>query len=390
MDRAPFLSRIWSGAIRMIPSCDILVVGGGLAGISVGALLAEHARVVVLEAEDAPGYHATGRSVAFWTESYGGPVVQPLTSASGPMLAKPDADLGEAGFLSPRGAYHIGVDDAAGQADAFVALYGGHGVDVRRVERGVLAAAVPGLLPEWSVGVAEPSCADIDTAALLAAYRRLLLRRGGELRCGEAFRGAGRDGAGWRVETARGGLSCGIIVNAAGAWADDVAQLCGVAPLGIVPLRRTVVQLRTDPPAPIDLPLVIDLAERFYFKSVGGGRIWLTPHDEVPQRPGDAAPDDLAVATAIDRLQQVVDWKIAAVERRWAGLRSFAPDRAPVYGFDGAVPGFFWFAGQGGFGIQTAPTAALLGAALATGRAPDARVAHIDAAAYAPTRFPSS
>lgn len=371
----------------MTRTCDILVVGGGLAGMSIAALLAEQAHVVVLEAEDAPGYHATGRSVAFWTESYGGPAVQPLTSASGQMLARPDAGLGETSFLTPRGAFHIGQTGAERDADAFVSLFGRQGVDVRRVDRDVLARAIPGLRPEWAVGVAEPSCADIDTAALLAAYRSLLLRRGGELRCGEAFVGARREGAGWRVESATEDYRCATLINAGGAWADGVARASGVAPLGIVPLRRTVVQLRTDPPAPVTLPLVIDLAERFYFKGVGGGRIWLTPHDEVPQEPGDAAPDDLAVATAIDRLQQVVDWTVVAVERRWAGLRSFAPDRAPVYGYDATAPGFFWFAGQGGFGIQTAPAAALLGAALVTGGAPDARIAHIDAMQYSPARF---
>jgi D-arginine dehydrogenase len=373
---------------------DIVVVGGGMAGISIGALLAEHGRVAVLEAEDAPGYHATSRSVAFWTESYGGAVVQPLTSASGPMLAQPDSGFSETGFLAPRGALHIGPDAAAGDADTFVSLFGGQGVDVRRVGRDELERALPGLLPEWTVGVAEPSCRDIDAAALLSAYRRQLLRRGGILRCGEAFRAARRDGgghgAGWQVETAKGTLSCAILVNAAGAWADDVARLSGVGPIGITPLRRTVAQLRTNPPAPADLPVVIDLAERFYFKSAGVGRLWLTPHDEVPQLPGDAAPDDLAVATAIDRLQQVVDWDVVMVERKWAGLRSFAPDRAPVFGFDPRNPGFFWFAGQGGFGIQTAPAAALLGAGLVTGRMPDPRVAHIDTRFYAPARFSSS
>ncbi|MFT3965340.1 MAG: FAD-dependent oxidoreductase [Sphingobium sp.] len=374
----------------MSESVDILVVGGGMAGLSIGAALAADARVAVLEAEDAPGYHATGRSVAFWTESYGGPAIQPLTSASGPLLDDPDPDFSAASFLGARGAFHIGPADAAGAADAFVALYGGQGVDVRRVGRDALADAVPGLLPEWTVGVAEPSCRDIDAAALLDAYRRQLLRRGGTLRCGAAVRSARREGAGWRVETDAGGIACGIVVNAAGAWADGIARLCGAAPIGIEPLRRTVVQLRTDPAAPAGLPLIIDLAERFYFKGVGGDRLWLTPHDEEPQPPGDAAPDDLAVATAIARFETVVGWRIAAMERKWAGLRSFAPDRAPVYGFDPAAPGFFWFAGQGGFGIQTAPAAALLGAALVTGRAPDARVAHIDAGRYAPARFSAS
>lgn len=367
---------------------DIVVVGGGIAGMSIGAELAAHARVAVLEAEDAPGYHATGRSVAFWSESYGGPAVQPLTSASGPMLADPDPDFSETSFLSPRGELHIGKADAGPEAEAFEALYRGQGVVTKRLGRAELEAAVPGLRAEWTMGVAEPSCRDIDAAALLAAYRRQLLRRGGVLHCASPLTSAARDGEGWRVTTRAGdSYSCSILVNAAGAWADEVAVLAGVRPVGITPLRRTVAQLRVDPPAPDDLPLVIDFAESFYFKSVGGGRIWLTPHDEVPQAPGDAAPDDLAVATAIDRLEGAVDWRVLAVERRWAGLRSFAPDRAPVYGFDPSVSGFFWFAGQGGFGIQTAPAAAMIGAALLFGRQPDSRVAGIALDRYAPHRF---
>lgn len=371
----------------MMQGADFLIVGGGIAGMSIGAELAAHARVAVLEAEDAPGYHATGRSVAFWSESYGGPLVQPLTSASGPLLATPAPDFSETGFLTPRSALHIGPAEMAGTATAFRDLFGGQGVAVEAVGRAAMTAAIPGLKPDWTVGVAEPSCQDIDASALLAAYRRQLLRRGGTLRCGARVQAIARDGTGWRVETPDGPLHGAVLVNAAGAWADEVAALAGVAPVGIAPLRRTVVQLRTDPPAPVTLPLVLDLAGRFYFKSVAGGRLWLTPHDEVPQAPGDAAPDDLAVATAIARLETVVDWRVLGVERKWAGLRSFAPDRAPLYGFDPAMTGFFWFAGQGGFGLQTAPAAALLGSALARGAVPDARVAHIDARPYAPARF---
>lgn len=366
---------------------DIVVIGGGMAGLSIGATVAAGARVLVLEAEDAPGYHATGRSVAFWTESYGGPLVQPLTTASGPMLLHPDPGLSDKGFLNPRGALHIGRSGDAAAAATMIRLYGGRGVAMRGVDRPALAQAVPGLRPGWTLGVVEPSCMDIDAAALLEAYRRQLIRRGGELRCGVTVTGARREGAGWRVETRDEAFACAVVVNAAGAWADAFARAAGVAPVGITPLRRTVVQLRTDPPVPDDLPLVIDLNEQFYFKSVGNGRLWLSPHDEVPDLPGDAAPDELAVATAIDRLHSVVDWRVEAVERKWAGLRSFAPDRAPVYGFDPLAPGFFWFAGQGGFGIQTAPAAALIGAALVTGAALPPSVAHIDAALYSPDRF---
>ncbi|MEO8724411.1 MAG: FAD-binding oxidoreductase, partial [Sphingobium sp.] len=172
-----------------------------------------------------------------------------------------------------------------------------------------------------------------------------------------------------------------------GAWADEVARFSGARPIGITPLQRTVVQLRTDQPTDITDPIIVDLALNFYFKAVGQDRLWLSPHDEIPVPPGDAAPEELDVAIAIDRFEHVVDWRIAAVERKWAGLRSFAPDRLPIYGFDVRVPNFFWFAGQGGFGIQTAPAAARLAAALVTGSSPDAAVAHIDGSAYAPARF---
>ncbi len=168
--------------------------------------------------------------------------------------------------------------------------------------------------------------------------------------------------------------------------ADGIATGSGVAPLGIAPLRRTVVQLRCAD-APDDFPLVVDLNGQFYFKPAGGGRIWLSPHDETPDSARDVAPEDIDVAIAIDRFQSAVDWRIEAVERKWAGLRSFAPDRLPVYGFDGGVPGFFWFAGQGGFGIQTAPAAALLAAALLLGESPPASIAQVDPHPFTPARL---
>ena len=175
-----------------------------------------------------------------------------------------------------------------------------------------------------------------------------------------------------------------MLVNAAGAWADEVARVAGVRPIGIAAYRRTLAQLRTDPPALADLPHVADLSGRFYFKPEPGGRLWLSPHDETPTDPCDAAPDELDVAIAIDRFEGVVDWRVQAVERKWAGLRSFAPDRLPVFGFDARTPGFFWCAGQGGFGIQTAPAAAALCAALVLGHEPPAG---LDPSRYRPDRF---
>jgi D-arginine dehydrogenase len=179
-----------------------------------------------------------------------------------------------------------------------------------------------------------------------------------------------------------------MVVNAAGAWADPVAALFGAMPLGITPLRRTIVQLRTDPPPPVDMPLTFGIDEDFYFKPQSG-RLLVSPHDEIPDVAHDVAPEELDVAIAIDRFEHVLDWRIAALERRWAGLRSFSPDRLPVYGFDPVVPGFFWFAGQGGFGIQTAPAAARLAAQLLLGHPRDAMTEALDASRYAPGRFQS-
>jgi D-arginine dehydrogenase len=362
---------------------DIVIVGGGIAGASLGALLADRASVLILERESTPGYHATGRSVAFWEESYGGRIVQPLTTASGPLLRSPDPDFADRSFLSLRGTVHVGRASDAPARDLLLAEFAGR-IELRAVDP---APLLPGLRPEWTVGLLEPNVCDIDVAALHQAYLRQFRRRGGLLRLATTLEIARGDGHGWRIETPDGAIDCGIIVNAAGAWADDVAARCGVAPIGITPLRRTVVQLRVPAMPSADLPLVMDLASQFYFKPEGKGRVWLTPHDEEPSPPCDAAPDELAIAQAIARFQSVVDWPVEAVERKWAGLRSFAPDRAPVYGFDPGAPRFFWFAGQGGFGIQTAPAAALLAASLLTGdSAPDA-VAAIDAAAYAPARL---
>jgi D-arginine dehydrogenase len=352
---------------------DIAIVGAGIAGASLAASLSGAARVLILEAESQPGYHATGRSAAFWSESYGGPLIQPLTSASGPFLAAN-------GFLKARGAIHIADAAGRGRLEALQAAFAG--VPFEPLGRPALEAAIPGLRPGWDSGLAEPTCADIDVAGLHQAYLRMARENGAALITDARLLSAERIGGRWRIETSAGGHEADILVDAAGAWADDVAARCGERPLGIRPHRRTIAQLRIDPPAPADLPLVIDASERFYFKAEAGGRLWLSPHDETPSPPCDCAPEEIDVALAIDRLEQVVDWRVEAVERKWAGLRSFAPDRLPVYGFSAGGNGFFWFAGQGGFGIQTAPAAAALGAALLLGGAPA-----LDPAPYSALRF---
>jgi D-arginine dehydrogenase len=355
---------------------DIAIVGAGMAGASLAAELAEEASVLLLEAEDQPGYHSTGRSAAFWAESYGGPFVQPLTTASGPFLA-------HHGFLKPRGALHLA--DSGGRS-ALGALEAQFGADVafERLGRERLEGLVPGLRPAWTAALLEPSCADIDVAGLHGFYLSKARRAGARVATGAEVRALRREGGGWTAETAAGAFRVGLVANAAGAWADRVAAMAGAAPVGLQPYRRTLAQLRVAPPARPDLPLVIDALGRFYFKPEAGGRLWLSPHDETPCDPCDCAPEELDVAVAIDRLEGVVDWRVERVERSWAGLRSFAPDRRPVYGFDPEVAGFFWCAGQGGFGIQTAPAAAKLAAALLLGRA-----AQLDPAPYSPGRFGS-
>ncbi len=368
---------------------DIIIIGGGMAGASLGAEIAADARVLILEMEDVAGYHATGRSVSFWEESYGGPQVQPLTSASGPLLAHPDPDFADTGFLTPRGALHIGRAQDHGVRDDFMRAFAGSGVRFEALDGADVSRRIPGLRADWTLGISEPSTADIDVAALHASYLRRYMRNGGTMTTAARLTAARHNRHGWHLETTAGAYRCATLVNAAGAWADDVARLCGVAPLGITPLQRTVVQLRVDADVPADMPVVMDLNGTFYFKPIGGRCLWLSPHDEEPSAPCDAAPEELAVAIAIDRLEHVVDWRVVAVERKWAGLRSFAPDRLPVYGRDAAQPHFFWFAGQGGFGIQTAPAAALVGAALLLDRTPDAAVSGIAADAYSPKRFRS-
>jgi D-arginine dehydrogenase len=357
-------------------SFDIVVVGAGMAGASLAAALADDARVLLIEAEAQPGYHATGRSAAFWTESYGGTGVQPLTTASGPFLR-------ENGFLAPRGALTIGRTGREANVEAFGRSFAGLGVRVEMLDREALAARIPGLRSEWTMGAMEPDCCDIDVAGLHQHYLTVAQRAGAALWRSAQLAITHRESDGWRLTMADGREArCDMLVNAAGAWADVAAQIAGIAPLGIAPFRRTIAQLRVGPAVPADLPLVLDLDEKFYFKPEAG-RLWLSPHDETPSPPCDAAPEEIDVATAIDRLGAVVDWQVERVEHRWAGLRSFAPDRLPVYGFDPADPRFFWFAGQGGFGIQTAPAAAELAARLLLGKSGGA----VDPARYAPGRL---
>lgn len=358
---------------------DVIIVGGGIAGASLGAEISGSLRTLIVEAEEFCGFHSTGRSAAFWLESYGGPKVALLSSASHPFLESPPADFADRGFLRTRGDLHLSREGWPELPP---------GIECRRVERPELERMLPGVRPDWRCALFEPACADIDVAALHSAYLSRFRKCGGEVATAMRLTSASHRDGRWLAELNDGSvLSAAVIVNAAGAWADDVAKACGVQPLGIEPKRRTMVQLRVGRSGLRDLPLVDDAAGNFYFKGESDSSIWLSPHDEIPSDPCDAAPEEIDIAIAIDRFEHVVDWPVERVERSWAGLRSFAPDRLPVYGFDRQRPGFFWCAGQGGFGIQTAPAAARLAAAVLLDEQPDAIVAHIDPAIFSPARF---
>lgn len=368
-------------------SIDVLIVGAGIAGASLAAALAPHRGVMLVEGEEVPGYHATGRSAAFWHESYGGVGVQPLSAASFPLLNAPPADFSEHGFLTPRAALTLGHRDERERVDAFAAEFTAKGVDVTRLSGAAVADKVPGIRAGWSEAAYEPACSDIDVGGLHAAYLRAARRAGATLATRAEFRGARRIGGVWEADVGGTSIRATLIVDAAGAWADRVAAACDVRPLGIQPYRRTVMQLRLGVPTPAELPLIIHVGGEFYFKGEGEARVWLSPHDETPSDPCDAAPEEIDVALAIDRMQAVVDWPVAAVERKWAGLRSFAPDRLPVFGPDRQQPGFIWCAGQGGFGIQTSPAIGALLAAQLGAPLPGGPIGAVDVAPYAPSRF---
>lgn len=365
---------------------DVAIIGAGIAGASLAAELAPHCRVLLLESERQPGYHTTGRSNAFWHPTYGGPMVEPLTSASLDWLRSPPAAVSPTGFLSPRGAITIARNEDRAALDDFARGFAATGVALEQWDRTQLDRHIPRLRSAWTRAVYEEGCHDIDVAAYHAACLRAVRHHGGALLTAAELALAERRDGRWHLNSRQGGHWADVLVNAAGAWADEVARRAGARPLAIQPYRRTIAQLIVDAEVPAAMPFVIDVNGGFYFKPEAG-RIWLSPHDETPSPPCDAAADELDIAVAIDRFERVVDWPVRRVEHSWAGLRSFAPDRLPVYGFDPDCESFFWFAGQGGFGIQTAPAAAALAAKLIAGVAPVMPIGHIDPAHYAPGRF---
>ena len=364
---------------------DVAIIGAGMAGASLAWSLTQHgaARVVVIEAEHAPGYHTTGRSAAFWEPTYGGAGVVPLSAASRAFFDAPPAGFAKRPLLSPRGALYIAAPGEHRALDRLAADFARFGVATEPLDAAAMAARYPIAGGGWeAAGLLEPDCHDIDVAALHAGFLAGARRAGAVLMTNARVEGLTRGATGWRLATAAGDVAARIVVDAAGAWGDALAALAGARPLGLTPLRRTMVVLDTDPAPSADLPVVFDAQGSFYFKP-DAGRLWLSPHDEIADVPRDAAPEELDIAVAVDRFERATTARVRRVERSWAGLRTFSPDRNPVYGFDARVPGFFWCVGQGGFGIQTAPAAGDLAARLLLGLPPGP----VDPAPYAPARF---
>ncbi len=350
-------------------TADALVIGAGIAGASAAfALAREGLRVVLLERESQPAYHTTGRSAALFIKSYGNATIRRLTVASEPFYEDPPAGFSEVPLLTPRGFMFIARPEQRERLEEELAFARRFVPGARRLDAQEARAMVPLLRPDYlAAAMLDPEARDLDVGAIMGGYLRGLRAGGGELFCDAEVLDLRREGGIWRVESRAGRFEAPVLVDAAGAWADEIAKLAGLAPLGLVPKRRTA--FLVDPPPGTEIgswPLVADVEEQFYIKP-DAGRILCSPADETPSPPCDAAPEELDIAIAIDRTQRAFDLPIRHVRHRWAGLRTFAPDNTPVLGFDPRTDGFFWLAGQGGYGIQTAPAMASLAAALLAG-----------------------
>lgn len=367
---------------------DFLIVGGGIAGASIAYQLAPHGKVILCEMESQPGYHTTGRSAAFFAETYGSAAIRPLTICSKAFLHNPPTGFSEAPLITPRGAIHI---------------FGEHRADYARTVFEQLRADIPGVkmmsrqevLARASImkdadfvgGIFDPDCADLDVAAIHQGYLKGFKKRGGQIVCNAEILTAQREKDIWNVVTTMGQMKARIIVNSAGAWGDIIAERSGVKPIGLSPLRRTIV---TIPFADIDAdgPVIFDLDDEYYFKPESGQYL-ASAADETPSHACDVQPEMEDIANAVDKFERATNTKVAKIALSWAGLRTFAPDRGPVIGYDETVEGFFWNVGQGGYGIQTAPAWSRTAAQLIIDRALPEEILSfgVDEAVYSPKRF---
>jgi D-arginine dehydrogenase len=368
---------------------DFLVVGGGIAGASAGYFLAASGQVTLLEREPVAGYHSTGRSAALFSEYYGNSVVRALTAASRSFYTAPPRGF-TTPLLSPRGVLALCPHGAEDRFAEVLAAGLTAPVPVRELGPREAEQHCPVVRPEWfSRAMLKPAAMDIDVDAVHQGFLRGIRERGGHVVRSATVRGLYRRAGKWRAATTAGEFTAGCVINAAGAWADEIAQLAGLPGTGLTPLRRTACIVAAPAGARASAwPMVADVTETFYVKPESG-RLLVSPADATPVPPGDARPDDLDVAAAIDRVQAATTLRIRHVEHAWAGLRCAVPDDTPVVGPAPGETGFIWLAALSGYGIQTAPAAGQLAAALAAGVQPriDGHMAAIDLAALSPGRF---
>lgn len=369
---------------------DVAIVGAGIAGASAAYFLAPHASIIVLEREEQPGYHTTGRSAALFAESYGNASVRALTRASRAFFTTPPAGFSSAPLLAPRGHLIFSRADQKPELETAAAEMEATGVRIERLSGAQVRALVPALRESHAhAGVLDPGAQDVDVHALLHGFLRGARAQGAQIHSNAALQAAEFSGQRWRLATTAGEFSAGILVNAGGAWADEVARASGVSALGLSPLRRTVIVF--DCARHVGAhgwPMAVSADESLYFRPEAGGFL-ASPADETPSPPCDAQPEELDLALVIDRLQTATTFDVRRIRAKWAGLRTFAADRSLVAGFDLRQPAFFWLAGQGGYGIQTAPAMGVLAAAVIGGRGTPWELAEhgVNADGLAPCRF---
>ena len=346
---------------------DFAVIGAGIAGTSVAAELARHGSVLLLEMESQPGYHTTGRSAALFSESYGPAPIRALTRASSRFFDNPPSGFSDHSLLSPRGVAMIARHDQLGALDALMEELS-DAKDITRIDGDETRRRIP-LLREGHIAAAmyDDRARDIDVHALHHGYLRAFRAAGGKMETRAEVTALERDARYWRIDVGTAEHRAAVVVNSAGAWADHVGALAGAIAIGLMPKRRTAMTIGVPDGIDADAwPMAVDVEEEFYLKPESG-RFLISPADETPSEPCDAQPDEMDVAICVDRVEQAFDMQVRRIENKWAGLRSFVADKSPVCGFDERADGFFWLAGQGGDGIQTAPALSRVAARLVTG-----------------------
>jgi D-arginine dehydrogenase len=371
-------------------SADFIIIGGGIAGASMAYWLAPHARVIILERESQPGYHTTGRSAALFMESYGTAQVRALTMASRAFFELPPPGFAEHPLLSPRGALFVATGEQQAQLEQHWNVLRSMTHNARRLDAAESCAMLPVLRRERVFGsVYEADASDMDVHAMHQGFLREARRAGCTLVCNAGVSAIERNGAEWDVYAGEACYRAPVVVNAAGAWVDMVARLAGVAPIGIEPRRRSAMIFA--PPEGMDpsaWPMAIGADEDWYIKP-DAGMLLGSPANADPVEPHDVQPEELDIALAIHRIEEMTTLQIRRPRHTWAGLRSFVADGDLVGGFDAAAPGFFWLAAQGGYGIQTSAAMGEACAALARGLPLPARIADfgLTAAMLSPARL---